>query len=231
MRPAALRALILIATMTLVAFGLTRVAVMPPPPASAAAPPRSAKQVLPLPAAGIDPAVAQPSVSGALPALADFAAQRSTGDSRTVTGVYIPGLLAFRVVQQPADDIYFIDPAGDAATQYQLAAAGGTVGLLAHNYSGGSAFALIPPGETVWLTFGDGSTRAYRVEGFRRYQALEPDDPYGSLIDLDTGAELDSSTVFGIHYTGDRLVFQTCIEQDGDWSWGRLFIIAAPVEE
>lgn len=231
MRPAALRALFLIAAVALATFALPPLVSANLTSARAAGPPQAGRIYLPLPPAGADPAAAQPALAGVFPTLESFAAGLNTGDSRAVAGVYVPELLAFRVVQQPADDIHFIDAAADAATQYRLAANAGVVGLLAHNYSGGSAFHLLEPGDTAWLVFGDGSVRPYQVETIRSYQALAPDDPYGSLVDLVTGEVLDSTTVFERNYNGDRLVFQTCIEQDGDWSWGRLFVIAAPVEE
>ncbi|HZW04310.1 MAG TPA: hypothetical protein VFF68_10310 [Anaerolineaceae bacterium] len=230
MRPGTLRALIVLATMALMAFTLPRFGAASLSPALAAALPATGSVPLPAGEGSADLTALAPPAAAGLPAMEDFAARQATGERTRVTGVYVPGLLAFRVVQQPSDNIFFIDPAADAATQYQLAANEGTVGLLAHNFSGGAAFALLDPADTVWLVFGDGSTRAYRVEQIRRYRAIDPQDPYGSLIDLDTEAVLDSSTVFELNYTGDRLVFQTCIEQGGDWSWGRLFVVAAPVE-
>jgi len=37
--------------------------------------------------------------------------------------------------------------------------------------------------------------------------------------------------MFDLAYKGDRhLTFQTCIERDGSRSWGRLFVIAEPLD-
>ena len=224
MRSAALRALLLVAAIVLAAFILPQHNLINLSPARAAGPPTTGRVYLSLPDTG------QPESAGAFPSLEHFAAGLVNGDSNLVAGVYVPDVLAYRVVQQPENEIHFVDPAADAATQYRLAENTGTVGLLAHNYSGGAAFHQLAAGETAWLVFGDGSARVYRVETIRRYQALAPDDPYGSLVDLDTGEVLNSNAVFERNYNGDRLVFQTCIERDGDLSWGRLFVIAAPVE-
>jgi hypothetical protein len=43
------------------------------------------------------------------------------------------------------------------------------------------------------------------------------------------GAQLSSTDLFNQMYTGgNKVVFQTCIYANGNWSWGRLFVTATP---
>ncbi|HRJ74870.1 MAG TPA: hypothetical protein PLX90_02685, partial [Anaerolineales bacterium] len=56
--------------------------------------------------------------------------------------------------------------------------------------------------------------------------------PYSNFIDLNTQEFLTAEGLFNKVYRGDfHVTLQTCIEKDGDLSWGRLFIIAKPISE
>jgi hypothetical protein len=62
-----------------------------------------------------------------------------------------------------------------------------------------------------------------------KYQALQPTSPYSSFRDLTNDENLTAEQLFNKVYRGDRhITFQTCIEANGNLSWGRLFVIAAP---
>jgi hypothetical protein len=255
-RPRHIQIAIVLATMTALAFTLPHLSSATATPASAAlaalptiavTPPEAVATVAVTPAREAQPAEAQPAAAlqavptvqplpvtalpDSLPDLQSFAAslQDNSQDSGQAVGVYAPGLLAMRIVHQPPSDITYIDAAPDVVTEYQLARDAGSLGLMAHNYSGGAAFAGLQTGQSLWVTYAGGQASEYRIERIHRYQALNPADPYANLIDLQTGGEKSSSAVFGENYTEGTLVLQTCIEQNGDWSWGRLFIIARPV--
>lgn len=159
--------------------------------------------------------------------LAAFAA--SVADGRAaLRGVYVPGVLALRVVQQPAGS-YSLDMRPGVATQFSAASAYGVTGLLADNIASGVQFYNLAPGQEVTLVFGDGTQRRYIVGGIARYQALSPADPYSDFVDLNTGAQISSSTLFTQMYTGgDKITFQTCLAKDGVMAWGRLFVTAYP---
>jgi hypothetical protein len=71
----------------------------------------------------------------------------------------------------------------------------------------------------------------YKVTSIVKFQALSPNSPSSKFVDLSTGDTLSASTLFKQVYGGDpHLVLQTCIAQDNEPSWGRMFVIAEPVE-
>lgn len=154
------------------------------------------------------------------------------GDPTQVVGVYVPGTLALPVQQQPANDNNFVSTDPDAITQFRAAQRFQTIGLLAHNYLAGEQFYNIRPNEIVIVIYGDGSQRYYQVNDIQKFQALSPNSPQSDFIDLSdpTSSRLTAGDVFNRIYTqGDRVVFQTCILNHGDPSWGRMFITATPL--
>jgi hypothetical protein len=63
------------------------------------------------------------------------------------------------------------------------------------------------------------------------FQALQPESVTSSFRNLDRDEVLTAGAMFNRAYAGKRhLVFQTCIEANGNGSWGRLFVIATPKE-
>lgn len=159
--------------------------------------------------------------------LAAFAASVADGGGG-LRGVYVPGVLALRVVQPPGG-AYSVDLRPGVATQFSAASAYGVTGLLADNIASGVQFYNLSPGQEVTLVYGDGTQRRYIVGGVARYQALNPTDPYSNFVDLGTGAQISSSTLFTQMYTGgDKVTFQTCLAKDGVMAWGRLFVTAYP---
>jgi hypothetical protein len=69
------------------------------------------------------------------------------------------------------------------------------------------------------------------VKQILHYQALSPSSPYSDFLDLDdpNGTRISVETLFYKVYTQNgTLVLQTCIEANGNSSWGRLFVIAVP---
>jgi hypothetical protein len=171
----------------------------------------------------------QPSLETA--AFDAFVESVADGRAGVLRGVYVPGVLALRVVQQPASKPYMVDMTPGVATQYGLARSYGVTGLLADNVASGVLYYALSPGQEVTLVYGDGSLRHYLVERAERFQALRPRDPYTDFINLDTGGRLSATALFTQMYTGgDKITFQTCIAQDGQMAWGRLFVTATPVD-
>ena len=84
------------------------------------------------------------------------------GDSRPAR-VYVPGILANGVVQQPAGDPAFISSKRDLLTQFQQASQLGSTGVLAHNFLAGAQFSEIKPGQVIYLIYGDGRTAVFVV--------------------------------------------------------------------
>lgn len=167
-----------------------------------------------------------------LPSLREFVPTIKNGQAGQIVGVFITDTLALRVVQQPSSNPGYVSSEPGVVTEFAMAAQFGTTGLLAHNTAAGASFDQIIAGQKIVLVYGNGDLKFYRVDQIRRYQALSPTSPYSSFTDLDEpGRTLSVETLFYQVYQSDgNLVFQTCIERDGQASWGRLFVIAEPIE-
>ena len=60
--------------------------------------------------------------------------------------------------------------------------------------------------------------------------ALEPNNPYSNFVDLSNNQVLNAVDLFMEVYANEgTVVIQTCIEKNGEPSWGRLFIQAVPI--
>jgi hypothetical protein len=164
-----------------------------------------------------------------LPSLEDFTAQISNGQAGQLRGIYIPGILAARVVQQPTGMDDFVSPWQNVITQFGLASRLGSTGLLAHNYLAGAAFGLLQEGQEIELIDGSGRISTFMVTEILHYQALDSDNTATRLLDLESQTSMPSVDLFNKVYSRPgQVVFQTCIKKDGDPSWGRLFVIASP---
>jgi hypothetical protein len=160
---------------------------------------------------------------------ASFVNSVRNGQPGVLRGVYVPGLFALPVVQQPANDPGFVAPIVDVVTDFKYAKDAGNIGLLAHNYLAGKSFPLLQIGHEVRAINGNGAVEYFRVTKILRYQALDSRNVFSDFIDLETGQRLSATALFEKVYRGARhLTFQVCIEQNGDASWGRLFVIAEP---
>ncbi len=180
-------------------------------------------------AAAEAPALAVEEAAPAAAAFSSFVSSVANGNAGQVTGIYVDGLMAYGVVGQ-GGNAAFVSEQPNVVTQFGLASQYGSQGFLAHNYLAGSAFANIAAGQTITLVYGDGSTRDFQVTGTQSYQALSPDSTQSSFVDLQSGEQISASTLFHKVYNNkNSLVLQTCIEQDGISTWGRLFITAVPL--
>ena len=164
-----------------------------------------------------------------IPSFFSFEKSVFNGMASQVRGVYIPDLFALPIEQQPAGSPLFVSQQPGVLTDFKSIHNEGSVGLLAHNYLAGRDFASIRPNQEAILIYGDGHVENFIVTRIYRFQALSPNSTKSDFIDLETGAKLSSDQVYAKVYTGPRhLTFQTCIYQQKDPSWGRLFVIAEP---
>jgi hypothetical protein len=164
-----------------------------------------------------------------LPGFSEFESQVVDGQANIVRGVYVPGVLAYRVVQQPVSNPGYVSQAEGVVTQFGMAAAYQVTGLLAHNYLAGTAFSQLRIGDEVRVVYGDGSVKYYTITRIARYQALQPYSGYSNFKDLESDRVYTAQDVFSMYYQGgDHVTFQTCIDQDGISSWGRIFVVAIP---
>jgi len=69
------------------------------------------------------------------------------------------------------------------------------------------------------------------VKQIDRYQALQPSSNTSDYKNLATGEILTTAQIFARYYMGEtHVTLQTCIANNGLANWGRLFIVALPVE-
>jgi hypothetical protein len=92
--------------------------------------------------------------------------------------------------------------------------------LIAHNSNDGQYFDEINVGNLV--RYYNGEWKDYRVTEVLRYRAIPSDSLAPTLFD---GAWHSTAWVYGNIYN-KSLILQTCIYKDGDWQWGRLFVVA-----
>ena len=148
-----------------------------------------------------------------------------------VTGLFASGKMALRVLQQPVEDGNYIYPEDQTVTQFRRPGQFGVTGLLAHNTLSGQLFFYLKTQDALYLVFGDGHTQQFRISSIQRYQALSPTDPFSDFVDLNNAsrAVINNETLFQrVYTTSGQLVLQTCFAQNGDLSFGRIFIIANP---
>jgi hypothetical protein len=170
--------------------------------------------------------------SGNLTSLSDFVSQVKNGRADELRGIYIPETLAARIVQQPAGKYEFVSPWPNIVTQFGLASKFGSTGLLAHNYLAGNNFLLLKKDQKVYLVYGDGKTSAFVIKEILRYQALEPNRTSSDFKGLENGELLTASKLFSkIYDRPGQVIFQTCITEDNNPAWGRVFIIAEPYSQ
>jgi hypothetical protein len=177
------------------------------------------------------PTLESPAGTVTSPIFDTFVNSVKNGRSDQVTGVYVENRLSLRVVQQPANDAAFVATIDGTATQFLMAfQVAGNIGLLAHNYLAGRLFFDLQTGDIVQLIYGDGNVSEFEITTIYQYQALNPSSPYSNFLDIQNGETLSANDLFYRVYGGDfHLTFQTCIAQDNNDSWGRMFVIALPL--
>jgi hypothetical protein len=171
--------------------------------------------------------------TGNVPTLPDFSSfitNVSNTNAGELRGIYVPGVMAFPIVQQPGDNAGFVSSVDETITQFGMVNQFGNIGLLAHNNLAGINFFSLTPGQLTYLVYGNGEIRTFIVTQVLRYQANEPYNPYSYFRDLANGLEYSAEDVFRKAYMGEyHLTLQTCIAENGEPSWGRLFVIAVPL--
>jgi hypothetical protein len=161
--------------------------------------------------------------------LQKFSRRVANGEPDTLCGLYVPGVLALRVVQQPTGDPSFISTEDGTATQFQKVNAFDAVGLLAHNTLAGRDFFKLTPGQDLVLTFGDGRAEHYRISETADYQRLTLADLRSDFLSLATHEQQTADQVFAKFYRqAHRLTLQTCLKRENVPDWGVHFVVADP---
>ena len=170
--------------------------------------------------------------TASLPTFLDFSKSVQNGQADMLRGVYASNVLALPIAQQPSGNAGYVSSNDGEATQFRMASQFGNVGLLAHNHLSGKSFSGLAVGQEIRLVYGDGRVEYFVVKEVLKYQALQPNSTYSSFKDPDKNETLTAEQMFKRVYFGDRhITFQTCINAEGNLSWGRLFVIAIPKEE
>jgi hypothetical protein len=171
------------------------------------------------------------STNSTLPNFADFYKSVQDGQANILRGVYVSNVLALPIVQQPASSPFYVSNRSGELTQFSIASQYGNTGLLAHNTLSGRFFSQLATGQEVRLIYGDGKIEYFVIQNVLRFQALQPESISSSFRNLDRNEVLSAGNMFNRAYVGGRrVVFQTCIEANGNSSWGRLFVVALPKE-
>jgi hypothetical protein len=184
-----------------------------------------------VPSTGYVPAIAlKGNFNSTYTSLQEFVRSVENGESNKVVGIYVPGVLALPIGQQPKNNAGFVTRNTSEATQFNMAEQYGTVGILAHNDLAGASFSKIHLDQYAIVVYGDGRLEYYVIGQIQKFQALSPTSTFSDFVDLNgSNKTLSAGELFTrIYGPGNRLVFQTCIDANGDASWGRLFIIAEP---
>ena len=149
-----------------------------------------------------------------------------------ISGIYFGKDRFLRVVNQPNGKPGYVSSISNTATNFQLAERFGIIGLIAHNYLGGRLFKDLKIGDEIYVMDGFGRKRNYRIIEMLRYQAVNPRSTRSNFVNLENRQLCTATDVFKRVYTGKHhLVLQTCIKKGGNLEWGRIFIIAHPVNE
>jgi len=167
------------------------------------------------------------------PFLHEFIERVINEDSRHIAGVYVADQFAFRVIEQPSGNSDYVSLDPYLLTEYSLAERFGTHGILAHNYLAGKHFFDLEPGMQIIVVYADGKLGTFEVVEAHRFQALSPENVHSDFVALDGKTRTYSSTelFYKMYNNPGDLVLQTCIEKDGEWSWGRYFVIAEKMNE
>ena len=187
--------------------------------------------IIPVSGSQINPFLVSVKDQSEISTLNDFVESIIDGDKNSIRGVYITDILALRVVQQPANNPNFVSTSEGVTTQFSLAKRYSTIGFLAHNFSSGKYFFDLNLGDVVQVIYGDGRVDKFQISQVYQFQALQPDSPKSQFVDLQNGEKYSATKLFEKIYTGKKhITFQTCIQKDGIDSWGRLFLVAIPLE-
>ena len=174
-------------------------------------------------------ALSGPRYADNLPFLDAFVSQVINGKADELRGIYVPEIFAARVIRQPEGNHEFVSPSQNVVTQFDLASQFGSTGLLAHNYLAGERFFLLEKGQMFYLVYGDGQPVIFIVTDILRYQALEPNNTTSKFLDLENNDVLTAPELFSkVYIRSGQVIFQTCIAEGENLSWGRLFVIAEP---
>ena len=157
-----------------------------------------------------------------LPALFDdvasldaFRRSVTNGNSAQLTGIWVEDTLAFRV---QAGLTTYAPTSKDTLSIYRWAWEHGVMGLLIHNYRGGTKLYQLNPGIMIAAIYGDGEVDWYVTRGGTWYEAQTYSSrgftgPFRIWSCGDCDFDISVQDIRWRHYAGTpHLAFQTCVE-------------------
>jgi hypothetical protein len=137
------------------------------------------------------------------------------------------------IAGQPGGSIGYVSNMPGVVTNFQQAEKLGSTGLIAHNYLSGEEFFGLEVGDRIMIS--DERTDEiieYQVIDVEQYQALQTTSIHSKFKNLENDEIISAHQLSqAIYGQAGHLILQTCIENEGDLEWGRLFVIAAPVSD
>jgi len=120
-------------------------------------------------------------------------------------------IFSFFIVLQPASNPRYVASSG--VTRFQLAE---NIGLLAHNYTEeGKAFSKIKIGDIIYI-----DKTPYLVYNRITYEVRD------NLFITESNQFNELEVFNSVYKDKSDLTLQTCVEKNGNRTWGRLFILA-----
>lgn len=147
----------------------------------------------------------------------------------------IPNAPRLKIVQQDDGKYGFVSEEDNVVTQFSMPKnIPGSETFLAHNYKAGKLFNQLKIGDNISVV----SNKEYKipvtrgkhtrkVKNIYKFIALSPTSPKSDFLDVVTNKRYTANELYKMMYeTPNTTTLQTCIENNGDLSWGRLFVLA-----
>ncbi len=156
--------------------------------------------------------------AGGIPSLEEFRRGVMNGNANQLTGIWVEDILAFRV---QAGLTTYAPTSDDALSIYRWAWEHGVVGLLIHDYRGGTKLYQLYPGTMIAAIYGNGGVDWYVSRGGTWYEAKTVSSrgfagPFRTWSCTECDFDLTVQNLRQRHYAGNHhLAFQTCVTAGG----------------
>jgi hypothetical protein len=153
-----------------------------------------------------------------LTSLEAFRRSVMNGRSDQLTGIWVEDVLAFRVQPGPTSHAPVVK---DTFSIYKWAWKHGVVGLLIHDYRGGTQLYQLNPGVRIAAIYGNGGVDWYVSRGGAWYESRSGSfsgfaGPFRIWSCADCDFDVSVRELQYRHYAGNhRLAFQTCVTAEG----------------
>lgn len=170
-----------------------------------------------LPEVPISPLPTTTPIFDDVPSLDAFIASVVVGDSESPVGLWADGLMALRIVEGHDNDV---PSTNSTASTYGWALDHGVLGLLIHDYLGGSRIYQLNRGNRIALILGDGSVEWYVSQDSVYYESLGYSSagftgPFRLWSCFACPYDQSVNELQWRHYAGEpHLAIQTCYKTD-----------------